>query len=57
MAHGFLRTESYIGGAKWTAKRTRLGSPGVVLVRPDRFGWVYLEGYRCPTCRFLALHY
>jgi len=57
MAHGFLRAESYIGGAKWTAKKTRLGSPGDRLVNPDGFGFVYLEGYRCPGCRFLALHY
>ncbi len=57
MAHGFLRTESYIGGAKWTARRTRLGAKGEGLVKPDALGYVYLEGYRCPGCRFLALHY
>lgn len=57
MAHGFLRAESFIGGAKWTAKRTRLGSRGDPLVNPDALGYVYLEGHRCPRCRFLALHY
>ena len=57
MAHGFLRAESYIGGAKWTPKRTRLGSGGEALVHPDGLGNVYLEGFRCPGCRFLALHY
>jgi hypothetical protein len=57
MAHGYLRTESYIGGAKWTLRRTRLGAPGVPLVQPDGFGFVYIEGFRCPDCRYLGLHY
>lgn len=57
MAHGFLRAESFIGGAAWTTKRTRLGSHGVPLVRPDGFGYVYLEGDRCPDCRLLTLRY
>lgn len=57
MDHGFLVAESYIGGAKWMTRRTRLGAGGKALVNPDGFGNVYLEGFRCSGCRYLSLHY
>ena len=57
MQPGFLLAESYIGGAKWVTRRTRLARGGTSLVRPDGLGNVYLAGHRCPGCRFLALHY
>ena len=57
MVHGFLQAESFIGGAKWTPRKTRLGAGGTALVKPDAFGNVYLEGFHCPTCRLFTLHY
>jgi hypothetical protein len=57
MARGFLQPESFIGGAKWASRKTRLGAGGRALVRPDAFGNVFLEGFHCSACRILALHY
>jgi len=57
MEPGFLVAESYLGGAKWVLRKTRLGAGGEALVRPDALGNVYVGGRRCRRCRFLALHY
>lgn len=57
MEHGFLAAESYIGGAKWAVKKSKLGAGGKALVKPDVLGNVYLEGFRCPDCKYLSLHY
>ncbi len=57
MEHGYLGAESFIGGAKWTHKRSKLGASGPTLVKPDVLGNVYFEGFRCASCRHLSLHY
>ncbi len=57
MEHGFLVAESYIGGAKWVTRRTRLAGGGARLVGPDTWGNVYFEGFRCSGCKYLSLHY
>ncbi len=57
MEHGYLGTESFIGGAKWTRTRSRLGAKGPTLVKPGVLGNVYFEGGRCASCRYLLLHY
>lgn len=57
MAAGFLAAESYMQGVKWAAKKGRLGARGPEIVKPDRLGMVYLEGFRCETCRLLSLRY
>ena len=53
---GFLVAESYVGGARWAPRRTKLGG-GELLVKPDRLGNVYLKGARCVACRTLVLQY
>lgn len=57
MVYGFLQAESFIGGAKWTTKKSKLGAGGRALVKPDAFGNVYLEGFHCSSCKVLTLHY
>lgn len=57
MEHGFLRAESFIGGAKWAVKRTLLGAGGEPIAGTDSGGNVYIEGFRCRGCRYLSLHY
>ncbi len=57
MERGFLAAESFIGGAKWTTKKTKLGVGGEALVKPDGLGNVYLEGFHCPSCKLLSLRY
>ncbi|MEK6988306.1 MAG: PF20097 family protein [Candidatus Thermoplasmatota archaeon] len=57
MMKGFLVAESFVEGAKWTKEKTKLALGGEVLVKPDGFGNVYINGYRCPACRFVFLRY
>ena len=57
MDRGYLVAESYLGGAKWVARKTRLAGGGSRLVPPDTWGNVYLAGGRCPRCRLLVLRY
>lgn len=57
MDRGFLVAESYLGGAKWVTRRTRMAAGGASLVRPDNWGNVFLAGQRCPGCRLLVLRY
>lgn len=57
MEKGLLAAESFVGGAKWVKERTRLALGGEPLVPPDRWGNVYLDGFRCTACRILALTY
>lgn len=57
MEPGYLRAESFIGGANWTTKKTVLGIGGEPIAGTDVGGNVYLEGFRCPTCRVLTLRY
>ncbi len=57
MQKGFLVAESYLGGAKWVSRRTRLAGDGERIVNPDTWGNVYLAGLRCRSCRTLALRY
>jgi hypothetical protein len=57
MESGVFLAESFIGGARWTRERTRLAIGGEGLVAPDAWGNVYLDGFRCPSCRLLVLAY
>lgn len=57
MESGYLRAESFIGGAKWTRKKTLLGVGGEPIVGTDPGGNVYLPGFRCTSCRVLTLRY
>ena len=57
MEKGLLAAESFVGGAKWVKERTRLALGGESLAPPDRWGNVYLDGFRCTGCRILALSY
>jgi hypothetical protein len=57
MKSGYLRAESFIGGAKWTTKKSLLGIGGEPIVGTDLGGNVYLAGFRCASCRILSLRY
>ena len=57
MEKGLLAAESFVGGVKWVKERTRLALGGESLAPPDRWGNVYLDGFRCTGCRILALSY
>ncbi|MBI4415794.1 MAG: hypothetical protein HY557_02280 [Euryarchaeota archaeon] len=57
MERGFLVAESLIGGAKWVEKKTRLAIRGSPVASADRWGNVYLSGFRCPDCHRLLLAY
>lgn len=57
MEEGYLGSESFIGGAKWDTKKSRLGIGGEELVKPGGLGMVYFQGNRCRGCRLLLLCY
>ncbi len=57
MAKGYLVAESFVEGAKWMRERTKLALGGEVLVKPDGFGNVYMDAYRCLACRRVVLRY
>jgi Domain of unknown function (DUF6487) len=57
MIPGFLGSESLVEGSKWFLERTRLAFGGEEIAKPNSFGMVYMEGFRCRLCRFLQLSY
>ena len=57
MAKGFLVAESFVEGSKWMTEKTRLARGGEVLFKPDGWGNVYMDAYRCHGCRRVFLHY
>ena len=57
MEPGFLVAESYVGGAKWVHEKTILAIGGEKVAKTDGAGNVYIRGFRCATCRHLALYY
>lgn len=57
MEDGYLGSESFIGGAKWFKKKSKLGAGGEPVAKPGRLGMVYIEGERCSACKLLLLHY
>ncbi len=57
MEPGYLCAESFIGGAKWTTTKTLLAIGGEPIKGTDAGGNVYLEGFRCRSCRMLSLRY
>ena len=57
MESGYLRAESFIGGAKWTTKKSVLGIGGELIAGTDLSGNVYVAGFRCAACRVLTLRY
>ncbi len=57
MAKGYLVAESFVEGAKWMTEKTRLARGGEVIVKPDGWGNVYMDAYRCPGCRRVIVQY
>ncbi len=57
MAKGFLVAESFVEGAKWMTEKTRLARGGEVIVKPDGWGNVYMDAYRCHGCRRVIVQY
>lgn len=57
MAPGYLGSESLVEGSKWFMERTRLAFGGEEVAKPNSFGMVYMEGYRCRECKVLELTY
>lgn len=57
MAKGFLVAESFVEGAKWMTEKTRLARGGEVIVKPDGWGNVYMDAYRCLGCRRVIVQY
>lgn len=57
MAKGYLVAESFVEGAKWMTEKTRLARGGEVIFRPDGWGNVYMDAYRCLGCRRVFLQY
>jgi hypothetical protein len=57
MEHGFVRSESFIGGVKWMAEKSSksLGLEG--LAKPDALGFCFMEGFRCRDCRSIVIQY
>jgi len=54
---GFLVAESFVEGAKWMTEKTRLARGGEVIFKPDGWGNVYMDAYRCHGCRRVFLQY
>lgn len=57
MTKGFLVAESFVEGAKWMSEKTRLARGGEVIFKPDGWGNVYMDAYRCNGCRRVVLQY
>ncbi len=57
MEEGYLGSESFIGGAKWDIKKSKLGIGGEELAKPGSLGMAYFEGNRCKNCSLLLLRY
>ncbi len=57
MAKGFLVAESFVEGAKWMTEKTRLARGGEVMFKPDGWGNVYMDAFRCHDCRRVFLKY
>ena len=57
MAPGYLGSESLVEGSKWFLERSRLAFGGEEIVKPNSYGMVYVEGYRCRECHILQLSY
>lgn len=57
MESAYLRAESFIGGAKWSRKKSVLGTGGEPIADMDLGGNVYIAGFRCSSCRVLSLRY
>ena len=57
MAKGYLVAESFVEGAKWMTEKTRLARGGAVIFKPDGWGNVYMDAYRCNGCRRVFLQH
>ncbi len=57
MESGFVRAESFIGGVKWMKEKSNrsLGLEGIA--KPDSLGFCFMQGYRCPECRYVIIQY
>ncbi len=57
LTKGYLVAESFVEGAKWMVNKTKLAVGGEVIFKPDGWGNVYMDAYRCNGCRRLFLQY
>jgi hypothetical protein len=56
MESGILRTESFLGGAKWLGL-PHDGNRKLTIADPDWMGYVKISGFRCDNCRQMILNY
>ncbi len=57
MEQGFIVAENFVEGARWVRQKTRLGTGGEQIVKPDALGNQYIPGFRCTSCRLMLLLY
>lgn len=57
MIPGFLGTERFFSDVSWFKEKSLLGIGGESLHIKDKMGMVYIEGYRCTSCKILHLKY
>jgi hypothetical protein len=57
MEPGFLGTERIFSDVSWFKERTMFGTGGESLSIKDKMGMIYIDGYRCTSCKTLLLKY
>jgi Domain of unknown function (DUF6487) len=57
MEPGFLGTERIFSDVSWFKEKTMFGTGGESLDIKDKMGMIYIEGFRCPSCKRLLLKY
>ena len=57
MVKGYLVAEAFVDGAKWMTEKSRLARGGEILIKPDGWGNVYMDAYRCTGCRRVIVQY
>ncbi|HEY3421087.1 MAG TPA: PF20097 family protein [Methanomassiliicoccales archaeon] len=56
MEPGMMRTDSFLGGAKWLGQPYNRSNKHT-LASPDWLGYIKMYGFRCADCRQLVLNY
>lgn len=57
MSTGAACVRSYAGGLTWHEAPSTLALHGKTLVSGPLGGTIWLEGFRCPKCHLLMVHY
>lgn len=57
MQRGAAGVMSYAAGMTWHKERSALALGGETIVHAPLGGMVWLEGWRCATCRLLQVRY